>query len=142
MNQHIVRIIMCFCTALGFGILFNIKGKKLFSAALGGLFSGILFEVLHAFCGEFLAYFFCSVFLTIYAEFAARLLKTPVTTYLAPALIPLVPGGNLYQTMLGAMIGNLDSFLQNGSATIRIALALAAGIMVVTPFRGMIGKKN
>ena len=141
MNQHIIRAAMSFCSALGFGAIFILKGKKLLFAALGGFFSGILFELLYGSCGDFVAYFFCSVFLTVYAECAARILKTPVTVYLAPALIPLVPGGKLYQTMLGAMTGDPDVFFQNGAASIRIALALAAGILVVTPFRGIVNKK-
>ena len=61
---------------------------------------------------EYLGFFVVAILITIYSEIWARVLKTPATTILMPTVIPLIPGGSLYY-----------------------AIALAAGIMIVTSLR-------
>ena len=43
MKNEIIQIIMGFIGSLGFGILFNVRGKRLAFASLGGLLSWGLF---------------------------------------------------------------------------------------------------
>ena len=89
-----------FMATLGFGILFNIKGKKLILAGLGGMIGGVTYTLLkqNGF-NEVGSLFLASAAFSLYSELLARLCKTPVTTFIVCALIPLVPGGGMYETM-------------------------------------------
>lgn len=137
--MEIIRIFMSFTGAFAFSILFNIKGKRLLFASLGGLLCGLVFYLSSFFSDrEALYYFAASTAVTIYAEIAARLLKTPATTFLGSGIIPLVPGGTLYFTMSAAIHGDLEKFFGMGMEAAYIAIAIAAGILVVSPAKRVI----
>lgn len=130
---EILQIVTGCLGALGFAILYNIRGKKLFFAALGGFFSWTLFVLLKfATPNEALRYFIVAVTVSIYAEVMARLLKTPTTTFLITALIPLIPGGSLYYTMTSAFEGNVELFTSKGMYTLQLSVALALGIVLTS----------
>lgn len=141
MMTELVQIITGFIGAFGFAILYNIRGKKLFVAAIGGLLSWSLFVVLNFLFGnEVLGYFIVSMLVSFYAEIMARLLRTPTTTFITTALIPLVPGRALYYTMANAFDGKMDKFFENGLHTLQLAGALALGIAVATATARIIHK--
>ena len=127
-----VQIITGFLGSLGFAILYNIRGKKLVAAALGGFMSWSLFLLLGLFMNsEPIRYLIVSMSISIYAEFLARVLKTPTTTFIITALIPLIPGASLYYTMSSAFGGNFEVFLGNAVSTLSLALALAVGVAII-----------
>lgn len=118
---------------LGFNILFNIRGKKLVLATLGGLISWAVFLVLEPILpGEAMRYFLSAAVITVYGEVLARLEKTPTTTFLVPSIIPLIPGGALYYTMNYALNKQWSQFAHQAFYTLQLALSLAVGIIAVT----------
>jgi len=130
---EMMQILMGFLGTLGFSILFNIRGKRLIMAALGGFISWLLFVLLgHVIPSEPIRYFIVALMTSFYAEWMARLLKTPTTTFLMTTLIPLVPGASLYYTMAYALGSDLEKFLQKAISTLKLAGALALGIVVAT----------
>lgn len=132
-KMEIIQILTGCVGSIGFGILFNIRGKRLVAVAFGGLLSWLLFVVLGKFIpNEPMNYFLVAVIISIYAEIMARLLKTPTTTFITTELVPLIPGGSLYYTMAYAFEGNLETFLQKAIYTLQLASALALGIIVST----------
>ncbi len=139
--EGIVQIIAGFIGSLGFGILFNVRGKRLVVAALGGLVAWALYLVLGFILpDEAVRYFIVSAALALYSEIMARLLKTPTTTFLMTSLIPLIPGGGLYYTMTNAFTGEMEGFLSRGIVTLSLAVALALGVIVVTVVFNLINK--
>lgn len=119
--------------SLGFGILFNIRGKRLAAATLGGLISWAIFLLLgYVIPDEVIRYFIVSVALSVYCEIMARVMKTPTTTFLMTTLVPLIPGSGLYYTMTNAFSGEIDGFMERGMTTLSLAVALALGVIVVT----------
>ena len=131
--EQVIQILAGFVGSAGFGILFNIRGKRLFFAALGGLLSWSLFVLFGNFiASEPVNYFFVSFLTSLYAEAFARVLKTPTTTFITTALIPLIPGGSLYYTMSYAFGGDLNGFIQKAIYTLQLASALALGIIIAT----------
>ena len=140
----LLESLFAFFSTLGFGILFNIKGKNLFYAALGGgisWFFSIVF-INNGFSTSS-SFFITSVIFSIYSEIFARILKTPVTTLVICALIPLVPGGGMYYTMYEAVTGNIMKSLELGIQTLANAGALAIGIILVsTVTRIFLGAKK
>ena len=131
MKNEIIQILTGFLGSVGFGVLFNIRGKRLLMASLGGLFSWGLFVILSEVIeSEAVNYFIVALLISLYAEGMARWLKTPTTVFITTALIPLIPGGSLYYTMVYAFKSDAVNFIEKGIATLILASALALGIIV------------
>ncbi len=131
--KSIIQVLMGTIGSFGFSILYNIRGRKLILAGLGGLFSWSLCLVLQIwFDSEVIRYFLSAAFVAVYAEVLARVLKTPTTTFLVPAIIPHVPGGSLYYTMKFALNQQWYDFFSKAFYTVELALALAMGIIAVS----------
>ena len=123
-----MRAFMAFFAALGFGIIFNIRGKNLFFAALNGMIGAITYTIITNFHNVYLGQFLSALMITLCAMIMARLLKAPLTTYLIAALIPLVPGGGMYYTMLYIVNNDLSSAISTGLDTIGQASMIVMGI--------------
>lgn len=120
-----------FIATAGFGVLFNIRGKKLFWAALGGGLAWYMYLLIDKFtASQLLSYFAASIAAGMYSEIMARLLKTPVTVFVMCSIIALVPGGGMYYTMFESIQGNVSKSLSLGIETMSIAGAIALGILV------------
>ena len=98
---------------IGVGLLFTIRGKKLWLAGLGGGLAWLLFLLLgFVIENEVARYFIVSVVITLYAEILARILKTPASTFCIVSLIALIPGGGLYYSMAYALSGESALFVE------------------------------
>jgi uncharacterized membrane protein YjjB (DUF3815 family) len=129
----IEQIIVAFFASLGFGIIFNIKGKNLIFAAIGGGLSWFFYLFLtQNKISNILSLFIASIIFSIYSEICARFLKTPVTTLIICALIPLVPGAGMYYTMYNTISGNISGAVKLGIDTLASAGALALGVIFVS----------
>ena len=128
----IVQILTGFVGSLCFGILFNLKGKRLAVGAIGGLLTCGVFVILSSFiASEVLNYFLVSALVTVYAEMTARFVKTPTTPIVTTSLIPLIPGGSLYYTVASAFDSSFGVFSSKAIYTLKLAAALALGMIVV-----------
>lgn len=136
---EILQIFTGFIGSLGFAILFNIRGKKLIASSIGGFLSWTMFVLLDfLISSEPIRYFLVSVIISVYAEIMARILKTPVTTFLLTSLIPLIPGGSFYNTMVSAFSGISEDFFDKAIYTLSLAIALALGIVITSAFTKII----
>jgi uncharacterized membrane protein YjjB (DUF3815 family) len=79
-----------------------------------------------------------SIVFSTYSEITARILRTPVTTLIICALIPLVPGGGMFYTMLATVEGDTDKATSLALTTIGNAGALAAGVIFVSTIMRLI----
>ena len=78
------------------------------------------------------AYFFGALIVAILSEILARVQKKPATIYLVPGLLPLVPGGGMFETMEATVKGNLEEALLLGFSTLTCAGAIALAIALAT----------
>lgn len=135
------NIIAGIIASAAFSILFQTRGINILIAALNGGI-GYLVYLLLDFFGLFYAILFASMAIMIYAEIFARVRKAPVTIFLVPALIPIVPGGDLYNGMtnlVAGLPGNSISLLY--SAFYKTA-AIALGIILVSSVVSRITRKS
>lgn len=140
-ENSIIQIVAGLIGSIGFAVLFNIHGKKLVAAGVGGGFAWLLFAVLNIYIvNEAICYFLVSFVISIYAEICARVLKTPTTAFLTISLIPLIPGATLYYTMVYAFDANGEMFIQKAFSTLQLAAALALGIIVTTAIVRILNK--
>lgn len=136
-----VQLLTAFLGAFGYALLFQVNRDKLFGACAGGFIAWLVYLLCGSFTGSnALKYFIASVVVTFYAEFMARRKKTPATVFLAPATIPLIPGGSLYQTMAYALRGEWEKAFSQGLNTILLAVAISCGILMTMTLMGIAGK--
>lgn len=129
----IIETLVSVIATFGFCIAFNIRGKKIFFAALGGGLSWFCYSLPKLFgLSEISSLFISAVVFSTYSEILARIFKTPVTTFVICALIPLVPGSGMYYTMLEAISGNISKSLELGLNTLASAGTLALGVLLVS----------
>ena len=77
MNQELISVISAFFGSLGFSIIYNIRGLRIWIPAIGGaVFWAVYLIFLHFINNEFLGFFFVAILITIYSEIWARILKT------------------------------------------------------------------
>ncbi len=139
--DEIIQVLAGFVGTLGFGVLFNVRGKRLIVAAIGGLLSWLLFILINKVVNnEPVTYFAVSVAISAYAEIMARVLKTPTTAFIITGLIPLIPGGSLYYTMAYAFESDINKFVSKAVYTLELAAALALGVITVTTIVKIINK--
>ena len=115
MKEIIMQLLAAFVGSMGFALIFGMKRRYLFCASLGALLGW--------------------AFAVSYSEIMAKLLKTPATLFVIPAIIPLVPGGSLYYTMSYAVHRDMENARLYGTRTAETALAIAAGISFVLAVR-------
>ncbi len=133
LNEWIIPILMASIGSVAFGMFFGIYTKKLVFSALGGALTwGVYLIAMEFGVAEPICYALAAAAGTLFAEILARLIKTPVTVFIITSIIPLVPGGSLYYTMLGLLQGNQEVFLLKGSYTLSAAGAMALGIFSAT----------
>ncbi|MBU3158608.1 threonine/serine exporter family protein [Clostridium frigoris] len=128
----ILNSFYAFLSSLCFGVLFNIRGKNLIIASLGGGLAWLTYLISGRLQPSLVfSLFLASMVGSIYSEIMARLYKNPVTMFVICAIIPLVPGGGMYYATLGAVKGNFTVALTKGAETLFSAGAIAVGIVFV-----------
>lgn len=118
-----------------FAYLFNIRKEHRYFTAIGGCIAQLSFDLLLMLIkNSFISMFFAAIILAFYAEIMARVRKTPVTTFIIAALIPLVPGKQIYDAMVFIVKDDLRSALDMGLMALGYAGLLALGVMSVSTF--------
>lgn len=126
-------IILAAVATTSFGVFFNVRGVNLIISGLNGGLGYCLYNMLVTNGSEsYVGMFFASLAMAIFAEFAARLRKSPATIFLAPALVPIVPGGRLFNFVLHLLEGNNSLAVVDGIYTLLESGAIAVGIIVVS----------
>lgn len=138
MNQtvldYLVRGLATLLGTAAFSVIFRIRLKLIPFAALGGMIAWFVWQIAGDLLGigQFAANLLAALAATGYAEIMARLLKTPSTVFLTPAILPLVPGGAVYSTMVALVDGDRAGFAESGSLTLQVGVGIAAGIIVAS----------
>ena len=133
MEKWGIPILSAAVGALTFAMFFGIKSKKLIWCTIGGALTWATYLVsLELGAMDAGAYALGAAAGTLYAEILARLVKTPVTMFALTSLIPMVPGGALYYTMLGLMRGDTEAFAEKAFYTLTAAASMAMGMFAAT----------
>lgn len=133
------NFIICTTAVIFYSLLMNSpKRSVIYSALIAG--SGyVIFDIFRYIIGnEMLGYFAATLFIAVTGEVFARLKKMPSTIFIFPAIIPLVPGIGLYQTMLQLVQKEYTTALIKGVQTLFIAGAMAVAIALINVVARMV----
>lgn len=134
MKEWLLPIVSAALGSLSFAMFFGVRSHKLWFSLLGGALNWGLYLLAMKKMGlpATMAYALGAAAGTLYAEILARIVKTPVTVFVITSVIPMVPGGALYYTMLGLLQGDKATFVDRGLYTLSAAGAMALGIFAAT----------
>ena len=136
MLETLIQIATAFLGSLGFALLFGLRRRYVLPAAVGGMLSWAVYLLLSRFLpSAFLSCLVASACAVLYAELLARLLRSPATVFVIPAVIPLVPGSSLYYAMSCVVQKDFAAAREYGMTTLEFSLAIAAGMSFVLAFR-------
>lgn len=126
-----------------FAVRYGLRWKDLPQAAIGAAAGWFVFELgsgalsgalagtaAPAWSMPNLGYLLAALFIGLYAEVLAAVLKKPATIWIVTAIFPLVPGGGMYYTMLSSVRGDLWQSIRSGFETLSAAGAIASGLAV------------
>lgn len=131
----IIDIISAFFATMGFALLYNIRRKKLIVASLCGAFSWMVYLIADGVTDSLvIPYFISGISIALYSELAAPLLRAPVTVFLIPGIIPLVPGLTIYRTMESCLFGDIQGFAEGLVNTLKIGGAISLGLILISSF--------
>ena len=129
----LIEIIASFFAAFSFGILFNVKGKYLYVAGVGGALGWFVYKMcLNYGLGDSSSLFISAIVFSVYCEICARIYMTPATILSVCCLIPLGPGYGVYNTLFEFLKGDYIKALDFGTNTLASAGALALGVILIS----------
>ncbi len=137
MTDELIRIAVVLVSStiatMGIIMMYGIEKRVLGWALLCALLSCAGYEIsMMCGLGLFLANAIGSAIAAAYSDVMAHVLKVPATVMIITGIVPLVPGGRLYYTMLGAVQSDMAKFSEYGKSVLLIAAGIAIGIIAVT----------
>ena len=124
--------LLCSAAVVFYSILMNLPKKLIVYAAVISGIGYVIYDLFyHLAENEISGYFTATLIIAIFGEIMARIKKTPSTLFVFPAIIPLVPGIGLYQTMLHLVRNEYETALSQGVQTVFIAGAMAVSIAII-----------
>lgn len=129
----IVHFIAAFGATVSFAILFNSSMSTFTAAGFAGAVGWTVFVALRDFAqaSSVLSNLIATLLMACLSEIFARQQKKPVTLFIVPAIVVLVPGYSIYKGMI--MFLN-DRYIEGMSVLLRASMdsgAIAVGILVV-----------
>lgn len=133
LRETLIVVISGMLGTIGFSILFRSDKKRIFCNAVGGALTCLVYMI-SCYCFDHIVVqnLFPALFVSIYSEVMARVVKAPSTPILACSIIPLVPGGKLYYTTYYFVTSDMEKFDITLGETLKIATGLAVGIICVS----------
>lgn len=140
----IVQVISAFIATAAFSILFYLPKKYIMQAGMAGAVGWFIYLLLLNTNGDkALAILCATLVVALISHMLARFYKAPVTMFLIPGIIPLVPGAGMYHIVSGIFNNEIDSSVHYFFETFKLAGSIALGIFVMdTVFRAIKGKKK
>lgn len=131
-TTYVLPCLWAFCACVGFALAFNIR-KGILICGAGAALGWLAYLLGLDFLGnDLLAAFVAAMIISLFSEIMSRIRRCPVTGYLQVALLPLVPGAGIYDSMRYCVAGEMDLFLAKLVHTIGMAAALSVGAMLVS----------
>ena len=138
-----MQLIACLLAAASFSLLMH---QPLRTVPVTSLIAVVGYSVFLLLGQGSLAYFAATLLIGICCETCARLMKRAATLFVTGAIIPLVPGVGLYNTMRYVVEGDYGQAVNTGAATIlgisAIALAITLSSVLFSAFRRNEKKKE
>jgi len=137
----LMQFLWAFLAILGFSIRTNLKGIKIIFTALSGGLCWVFYLITLYYSNSMLFSVFIAIILVcIYSELIAPRLKTPVSVFVTCAIIPLVPGKGLFNSMQLYIAGDNLNASKAILQTLLVAGTISIAIAIVSSVTNLINK--
>lgn len=137
----IVQVISAFLAILAFSVVNNAPKRFLVFCGLEGAVGWGVYLLCLSEHGSVMANFFGALALSILAHIFARSFKAPVTVFLIPGILILVPGAGLFRSAYQLFMGTKEMAGFYMLETVQIAGMIALAVFVVDTFFTTLNKK-
>ena len=130
--KFLLLLVTSACGSVAFAIIYRVNVKYLPLAALGGVLTFAVYYTVEFFgLGVFAAAMLSSAFSALFSEVFAKICRAPVSIFLLPCSIPIVPGSALYYTMANFIAKDFAMAWHYLGIALGVGLGIACGIVVV-----------
>ncbi len=132
MVENIIAVLAAVIGTVGFSLMLRLRKERLPVIAVStALCYSIYLLCLYFGVVDLMANFLAALFAGFVSEFLAKRIKAPVTVFLTPTILPLVPGSSLYYTIEAFFRGEFGNALTHFAALGRTICAILLGIVIV-----------
>lgn len=132
MTEIILELAYCFAASLFFALIMNAPKKTLVYSSAVASIGYVMYILILDFTTPTLGFLAGTTFVAMMGEVLARKFKMPATIFIFPAVIPIVPGFGLYQTILALVQNDISLALEIGFETIFNIAAMAIAMALVS----------
>lgn len=137
------HFVFALISTVGFSVLFNVPKKSIFYAGLTGAIGWTIYMYIKALTlSSAFSIFIASTIVGIIGEVFARLDKKPVTTFVIPGIVPLVPGYTIYLSMVNLVNQDFYEAAKLGTEAVFTSGAISVGIILVTSAAKIVKEKR
>lgn len=129
--ELLFEFIAAFFATAAFCVIFNAPKSQWAFCGLTGSIGWIFYRLFDENFSVITANFAAAVTVTLLARIFAVCRKSPVTIFLIAGIIPLVPGVGIYYTSYALFMNHLTEASAKGMETMKVAIAISLGIMLV-----------
>jgi len=127
-----LEMFYCFAATFFFALIMNAPKKTLLISSITAAFGYIVYEYFIIHGHTMLGFFMGTTLVATFGEIFARKLKMPATIFIFPAVIPIVPGFGLYETILAFVENDVLTALETGVTTILNIGCMAIAMALVS----------
>lgn len=143
MVEYLIDILASVVGTVGFCLFLRLRKHRLPIIAIStALCYAVYLAFFHFTENDFLSITVASLFAAIASELLAKYIKAPVTVFLLPTVLPLVPGAMLYYTISSFFQGEYREALHFFGATGRAIGGILIGIITVSTISKCIKDKR
>ena len=132
-QEFLVQLITSAICSAAFAVIFRVEQRHLVHTGIIGMLTYFVYYTsLYFGMPLFVASFASTAFAAVYAEIYARVKRAPTIVLLSPAVVPTVPGGDLYYTMQHILASRWEQAFLYLSRTLSVGLGIAGGIVAIS----------
>ncbi len=138
----IIQIISSYIAILMFALVLETPRKYLLYAGFTGAVAWTAYLIIKDIGGSSMAAAFISTLcLALLCHILARVVKAPVTVFLIPGILPVVPGGSIYRTVYYIIGNDFSMSVHYLIETLQIAGAMALAVFIMdSVFQAFVNK--
>lgn len=143
MEKILLQLIGAFFGTFGFCVLLNIPKKLWVYSSMVGTAAWGVYLAAGSFTDEAVTVnFLAALTAAVLSQILARFFRAPVTLFLIPGILPMVPGAGMYEIAYNAVQGDQAQVNYYIMQTLQIAGAIAVGIFLADIVQRVIRPKN
>ncbi len=129
----IVQFVSSFFATISFCFLFNVAKKHIWLCGLVGAIGWTIYVILarYLYLSEVFSNFIAAMVVSIISKLFSKYKFAPITIFLIPGIIPLVPGIGLYKTAYYLLFKDYPQATESALTAFQVSGVIAASITIV-----------